>query len=28
MPELEIWPVLLQHWLELHGWMLPTANEK
>ena len=27
-PELEIWPVLLEHWMELHGWMRPLAIEK
>jgi acetyl esterase/lipase len=21
MPELQIWPTLLQHWMQLHGWM-------
>jgi hypothetical protein len=21
MSELEIWPELLEHWLQLHGWM-------
>ena len=25
--ELEIWPTLLQHWMELHGWMLPETAE-
>jgi len=23
--ELEIWPTLLQHWMQLHGWMSATA---
>lgn len=23
--ELEIWPTLLQHWMEFHGWMLPQS---
>jgi acetyl esterase/lipase len=26
--ELEIWPTLLQHWMELHGWMLPPVPER
>jgi acetyl esterase/lipase len=26
--ELEVWPVLLQHWMELHGWMSTTSPEK
>ena len=24
--ELEIWPTLLEHWMELHGWMLPPGD--
>jgi acetyl esterase/lipase len=27
MAELEVWPTLLQHWLQLHGWMAATAPE-
>jgi acetyl esterase/lipase len=23
--ELEIWPTLLEHWMELHGWMVPQS---
>jgi acetyl esterase/lipase len=26
--ELEIWPTLLEHWMELHGWMLPESSEQ
>jgi acetyl esterase/lipase len=28
--ELEIWPTLLEHWMELHGWMLssPTGRDR
>jgi len=25
MSELEIWPTLLEHWMQLHGWMAMTA---
>jgi dipeptidyl aminopeptidase/acylaminoacyl peptidase len=25
LAELEIWPTLLQHWMQLHGWMAATA---
>jgi acetyl esterase/lipase len=25
LAELEVWPVLLQHWMQLHGWMMPTT---
>jgi acetyl esterase/lipase len=28
MAELEIWPLLLEHWMQLHGWMAATAIEK
>jgi acetyl esterase/lipase len=28
LSELEIWPVLLEHWMQLHGWMAATAQEK
>lgn len=28
MTELEIWPVLLEHWMQLHGWMSLAAIEK
>ena len=24
--ELAIWPTLLAHWLQLHGWMDPTIT--
>lgn len=26
--ELEVWPTLLEHWMELHGWMLAPAPER
>ena len=26
MPELEIWPELLEHWMQLHGWMSPAER--
>ena len=26
--ELEIWPLLLEHWMQLHGWMSPAATER
>jgi acetyl esterase/lipase len=28
LAELEVWPALLQHWMQLHGWMGATAAEK
>jgi acetyl esterase/lipase len=28
LSELEIWPVLLEHWMQLHGWMSTAAPEK
>jgi acetyl esterase/lipase len=28
LAELEVWPLLLQHWMQLHGWMSATAPEK
>ena len=28
LAELEIWPTLLQHWMQLHGWMSATAPEQ
>jgi len=28
LAELEVWPALLQHWMQLHGWMALTAAEK
>jgi acetyl esterase/lipase len=28
LAELEIWPVLLEHWMQLHGWMALNAPEK
>jgi acetyl esterase/lipase len=26
MAELEVWPTLLEHWMQLHGWMAASAN--
>ena len=26
--ELEVWPVLLEHWMQMHGWMSSTAAGK
>jgi acetyl esterase/lipase len=26
--ELEIWPTLLEHWMELHGWMLTASPSR
>jgi acetyl esterase/lipase len=26
--ELEVWPLLLEHWMQFHGWMSPTATAK
>lgn len=28
LAELEVWPVLLEHWMQLHRWMAATAPEK
>jgi acetyl esterase/lipase len=28
MAELEVWPALLQHWMQLHGWMAASVSEK
>ena len=28
MAELEVWPVLLEHWMQLHGWMAATTPER
>jgi acetyl esterase/lipase len=28
LSELEIWPLLLEHWMQLHGWMAANAPEK
>lgn len=28
LAELEIWPLLLQHWMQLHGWMVANEPEK
>jgi dipeptidyl aminopeptidase/acylaminoacyl peptidase len=28
LSELEVWPTLLEHWMQLHGWMSPTAFER
>ena len=28
LAELEVWPLLLQHWMEMHGWMATTAPER
>jgi acetyl esterase/lipase len=28
LAELEIWPLLLEHWMQLHGWMATMVPEK
>jgi acetyl esterase/lipase len=28
LSELEIWPLLLEHWMQLHGWMSEAVPEK
>jgi len=28
LAELEIWPVLLEHWMQVHGWMAATLEDK
>jgi acetyl esterase/lipase len=28
LPELEVWPILLQHWMQQHGWMSTSAAER
>ena len=28
LAELEVWPALLQHWMQLHGWMAANAPER
>jgi acetyl esterase/lipase len=28
LSELDIWPVLLEHWMQLHGWMAANSPEK
>jgi acetyl esterase/lipase len=28
LAELEVWPILLEHWMQLHGWMTETPTEK
>jgi acetyl esterase/lipase len=28
LSELEVWPLLLEHWMQMHDWMAPTAAEK
>jgi acetyl esterase/lipase len=28
LAELEVWPLLLEHWMQLHGWMAMTPAEK
>jgi acetyl esterase/lipase len=28
MAELEVWPTLLEHWMQLHGWMIATGTER
>jgi acetyl esterase/lipase len=28
LAELEIWPLLLEHWMQLHGWMAASAPAK
>jgi hypothetical protein len=27
-PELAVYPLLVEHWLELHGWLSVTASPK
>ncbi|HEY4378947.1 MAG TPA: alpha/beta hydrolase [Acidobacteriaceae bacterium] len=26
--ELEVWPMLLEHWMQMHGWMSAAASER
>jgi acetyl esterase/lipase len=28
LSELEVWPLLLQHWMQFHGWMSTSATER
>jgi acetyl esterase/lipase len=28
LAELEVWPTLLQHWMQLHGWMSAAEEER
>jgi acetyl esterase/lipase len=28
LAELEVWPMLLEHWMQLHGWMSAAAAER
>lgn len=28
LTELEVWPLLLEHWMQLHGWMVVTPSSK
>jgi acetyl esterase/lipase len=28
LAELEVWPLLLQHWMQFHGWMSASAPER
>ena len=28
LAELEVWPTLLEHWMQLHGWMSPGTLER
>jgi dipeptidyl aminopeptidase/acylaminoacyl peptidase len=28
LAELEVWPVLLEHWMQLHGWMAANTPDK
>jgi acetyl esterase/lipase len=28
LAELEVWPMLLEHWMQLHGWMAAAAAER
>jgi acetyl esterase/lipase len=28
LAELEVWPLLLEHWMQLHGWMAANQPEK
>jgi acetyl esterase/lipase len=28
LSELEVWPLLLQHWMQQHGWMIASGSER
>jgi acetyl esterase/lipase len=28
LAELGVWPLLLEHWMQLHGWMAANQSEK